>query len=207
MEAVRPYTMIENDRLEKLFRLAKLVFKKQIPGDIVECGVCNGGSAALIAAAIQPSDRKIWLYDTFSGIPAPGKLDGPAASAFTGGLKGDLVKVREVFSAVSIPEKNIVIREGEFNKTFAQPLPGTIALLHIDADWYESVGLCLETFYTRVSEGGVIILDDFGYWEGTRLAFYEFCRKNRIAPLLERVGDTQAYWIKGREHNRHGRDE
>ena len=96
----------------------------------------------------------------------------------------------------------MVIRKGLFIQTFKQTLPQRIALLHIDGDWYESVLLTLETFYPLVADGGVIILDDFGFWEGCRRAFYEFCRKYRVEPLIERVGDTQAYWIKGKQHQR-----
>ena len=81
-------------------------------------------------------------------------------------------------------------------------MSGSIAFLHIDADWYDSVQLALETFYDRVSTGGVIILDDFGHWEGCREAFYDFAADRGIKPLLERFGHTQAYWIKDRTHNR-----
>jgi O-methyltransferase len=60
----------------------------------------------------------------------------------------------------------------------------------------------LDNFYKLIPEGGCIVLDDFGYWEGCREAFYDFCLKNNEKPLLERVGTTQAYWIKGRMNNR-----
>jgi O-methyltransferase len=68
--------------------------------------------------------------------------------------------------------------------------------LHIDADWYDSVFYSLETFYQRVSDGGFIVLDDFGHWEGAREAFYDFCMEHSIKPLIERTGYTQAFWRK-----------
>ena len=86
--------------------------------------------------------------------------------------------------------------------TFCQELPPQVCLLHIDADWFESVDLALNTFYDRVTSGGIIVLDDFGHWEGCRRAFYEFAAKRQIHPLLERFGHTQAFWIKDRKHNR-----
>jgi O-methyltransferase len=64
--------------------------------------------------------------------------------------------------------------------------------------------LVLETFYPLIPDGGVVILDDFGHWEGCRVAFYDFCKKFDEHPLLERVDYTQAYWIKGKKHSRHG---
>ena len=95
-----------------------------------------------------------------------------------------------------------VIRKGWFENTFKMPLPEKIAFLHIDADWYASVTLALDTFYDRVEDGGIIVLDDFGHWEGCRESYYDFVQKKNIKPLLERFGHTIAFWIKGRTHNR-----
>ncbi len=62
--------------------------------------------------------------------------------------------------------------------------------------------LTLETFYPAMPPGGCVVLDDFGYWPGCREAFYDFCRRSGEKPLLERVGGTQAWWIKGLAANR-----
>ncbi len=203
LEAVQPYTMLDRFRLESLSSLAEQVVRENVPGDFVECGVCNGGSAAVLAAGLTGSpEKKMWLYDTFEGIPAPGPRDPQEAAALAGQMKGDIRKVREIFSKTNFPEDRLRIMKGEFAETF-RSLPSQAALVHIDADWYESVLLCLRTFYPLVPDGGMIILDDFGWWEGTRRAFYDFCAEQRTAPLLERCGRlTQAYWIKGREHCR-----
>lgn len=199
---VRPYTMSEEDRLLSLHELAREMLRSNVSGDFVECGVCNGGSAAILADAIRKSsERKIWLYDTFKGIPAAGPQDDLEAKKHEGDWKGDVGKVQEVFSKINFPKERQVVCQGIFEHTFKQ-VPKSVALIHIDADWYESVLLSLETFYPLIPQGGVIILDDFGWWEGCRKAFYFFCKKYEIAPLLQRVGKTQAYWIKGREHNR-----
>jgi O-methyltransferase len=81
-------------------------------------------------------------------------------------------------------------------------LPERVALLHCDADWYDSVHIVLRTFYPLIPPGGCVILDDFGYWEGCREAFYDFCLQRGEKPLLERLEADQAYWIKGKTHNR-----
>jgi O-methyltransferase len=134
--------------------------------------------------------------------PRPG-LDGPEAAAATGACVGSESKVREVLRLAGFKEANVILKKGWFEQSFKEdPHPETIALLHLDCDWYESVLLSLRTFYDRVSEGGTIVLDDFGHWEGCREAFYDFAAERRLKPLLERFGHTQAFWIKGRTHNR-----
>ncbi len=95
-----------------------------------------------------------------------------------------------------------VFRKGWFSQTFNQPLPESVALLHCDADWFESVLLTVRTFYDLIPDGGIVVLDDFGWWEGARRAFYVFCRETGEEPLLNRIGRIQAFWIKGKRHNR-----
>lgn len=202
IRSVRPYTMGESDSLNNLYRLGLQVAKEGIPGDHVECGTYHGGSAAATAIGFGPGSRTMWLYDSFEGLPEPKAIDGPDAGQWAGSCVGAVERLHEILKKVNVPKDRIHVRKGWFQDTFAEPLPEKIALLHIDADWYDSVALALNTFYDRVVEGGVIALDDFGYWEGCREAFYDFCAKRNIRPLLERCGVAQAWWIKGKTHNR-----
>ena len=116
-------------------------------------------------------------------------------------------------ATVPQPDHNsmVTIREGWFNETFqTEPRPhGAIAFLFIDCDWYGSVVESLETFYDSVPPGGVIALDDFGYWEGARRALGDWLTdRNRQPgrevefPLFERYGPDFLWWIKGSQHNR-----
>merc|ERR1711879_137625 len=102
----------------------------------------------------------------------------------------------------SIFHGDVVFRKGWFNETFRLPKPTQIAFLHIDNDWYQNVLDTLEAFYDRVSVGGVILFDDFGFWEGSRKALFRFCADRGLAPLVERVGQKQLYFIKGKGNNR-----
>ncbi|MDD5449335.1 MAG: macrocin O-methyltransferase [Candidatus Omnitrophica bacterium] len=201
IQTVKPYTMVDPFRLSMLYELACGIANK-VEGDIIECGVCNGGSAAILAAAVVNYPNKLWLYDTFEGIPPPTEKDGSLAKDYEGKLKGSIDKVNKVLTQVNFPLERIIFRKGNFKDTFQNPLPNKVALLHIDADWYESVLDSLRTFYSLVSEGGVVILDDFGYWEGARQAFYDFCAEYKVKPLVERFRDTQLFWYKGKENNR-----
>ena len=199
---LQSYSMSGLPVLKKLYSLSQDIIDREIIGDFVECGVYNGGSAATVAKALCNSNRKIWLYDSFEGMPSPTEKDGTCPEKFASGRIGSVDKVFEALKIAKFPKTQTIIRQGWFNNTFKEPLPKQVAMLHVDCDWYESVLLTLETFYDHVSEGGIIVLDDFGHWEGTREAFYDFCFRRNLKPLLERCAHTQAFWIKGRTHNR-----
>ncbi|MGH3938544.1 MAG: TylF/MycF/NovP-related O-methyltransferase [Pseudonocardiaceae bacterium] len=163
----------------------------------------NGGSAAVIGLALKGHARRLWLYDSFRGLPPAGDRDGPQVAWFTGELVGDLAAVRRRLAEVGLSADSVVIREGWFDETFALPAPDQVALLHVDADWYEGVRSTLGRFYDAVVDGGVVVLDDFPWWEGTRRAFYEFCVERDIAPIAHRHGLTGAlYWYKGETYER-----
>lgn len=184
------------------FDLGRYVVEHEVPGDFVECGVYNGGSAGALALALGGSQKHLWLYDSFEGLPPTLEVDGSEAPELVGHLVGSETLVRESMRVAGLTPERFTIRKGWFKDTFRERLPNKVSLLHIDADWYESVLLSLQTFYHLVSPGGLILLDDFGHWEGCREAFYDFVRACNIKPLLERVGHSQAYWIKDRSHNR-----
>lgn len=188
--------------LEQLGRLAAHVVHAGIAGDVVELGVFRGGSAGILGQACIDTGRRLWLYDTWAGIPAAGLHDNPRALALTGKMAASREDARSHVLSLGIPEPEIV--QGDFTRTVHARAPEHIAILHLDGDWYESVLVPLRALYDRVSDGGAIVFDDFGYWEGARRAFYVFCRERNLEPLLERAGRSQAWFIKGREHNRPG---
>lgn len=188
--------------LEKLFRMGEDVAVRNIEGDFVECGVYNGGSAAALSLSIRDTPRRIWLYDSFQGMPPTTAKDGQLAATYVGVGTPSEESVQQAMGVIRLRPEQYTIRKGWFSDTFSEPSADRIALLHVDCDWYDSVMLTLDTFYDRVSDGGTIVLDDFGHWEGAREAFYDFIAKRNLKPLLERFGHTQAFWIKGRLHNR-----
>lgn len=200
LEQVQPYTLCTRDRLENLATLCHYLNAHEIPGDFVECGAYKGGSAAILSKF--SAARHLWLYDSFEGMPSTTEKDSEDAKVWVGQCVGTIAEVRAVMNAVGTRESSYTIKPGWFETTFQQELPAQIALLHCDADWYDSVTLVLETFYPRIVPGGCVVLDDFGYWEGCREAFYDFCHRHGEKPVLERIGTDQAFWIKGRSHNR-----
>lgn len=197
---VRAYTAVFVPRLVALYKLSEEVNRCSLPGDFVECGVYNGGSAAIMGSFCEKSavKRDIWLFDSFEGLPKPTEKDGDRAPAYEGWCHGDLEKVKRVFQKLQIPDARVRIIKGWFQDTFSKVLIPSIAILHIDADWYESVKLCLERFYDYVQPGGYIVLDDYGDWQGCRIATDEFLEKRNLKVKLIQVDYTGFYFQKPR---------
>jgi O-methyltransferase len=190
--------------------LTRYIMDAKVDGDFVETGVYVGNSSAVVAKEMLNRNdmRHMWLYDSWQGMPQTQEVDGQEASAYVGwGREASMegVQIRLQKLGVNV-ERDVTFRKGFFNATFnVSPMPSKIAFLHVDSDWYDSVMHTMETFYHLVVPGGVILFDDFGWWEGSRVAFYEFCFKHGEYPLLERNAHAQAWWIKGKEHTRGSR--
>lgn len=195
---VRGYTAVFVPRLVSLYKLSEDVNRLSLPGDFVECGVYHGGSAAIMASFCEKTEpkRNIWLFDSFEGLPKPTEVDGHEAPAYEGWCHGDLVKVKQIFRRLSIPESYVHIVKGWFQDTFPTVEIPKIAILHIDADWYESVKLCLEKFYDCVQPGGYIVLDDYGCWLGCKIATDEFIEARALDVKLIQVDYTGFYFQK-----------
>ena len=199
---VGPHTLVGAERMHNLYLLAERIEEDQLPGDVIECGVCNGGTAALLAKFATHSrlNRTVWLLDSFQGMPEPTAedVDGPcgdAAKQHIGAERGDIERVRRVLAQVGADMRHVRILPGWFADTLPSLMTSKIALLNIDADWYESVKLCLETLYDRVVTGGFISFDDYGHWPGCRRAVDEFFQARKLPYELQRV-DYTARWFK-----------
>lgn len=181
-------------------------------GNYVECGVWKGGSAAIMVHLAQKygSRRQVHLFDSFEGMPEPTKADGEMAVIFseyksTGRLEsikktvGPLEEVKKLFfSILDLDRDNINFHKGWFQETLSQAKKavGPIVVLRIDADWYESVKVCLEEFYDQVVPGGYVVFDDYGYWPGCRKAVDEFFQKRKIKPKLQKIDVSGVYFKK-----------
>lgn len=183
LEVARAHSLMPEAELKRLFLLAKSSGDR-VDGDFVECGVYRGGSAMVIGQALTRPGQRLWLFDSFAGMPATTDADGDYAALLVGEGAVDPSEVTSLLEASGLIEGQIEIRQGPFERTFQESLPTRISFLHIDVCWYQSVLMCLQIFYDRVAPGGVVLLDDFGFWEGCRRAFYSFIRERGIEPLL-----------------------
>lgn len=193
---VSSYTMVGRKRLETLYRLGRSINESGVPGDIVECGVWNGGTAAVLASAgMTDIGRRLWLFDSFEGLPEPTQVDGERAKSYEGKLVASVVRVQEVLSQVGAPLDRVEIVKGWFEDTFPTVEIPQIALLHVDADWYASVKLALERFYDAVQPGGYIVFDDYGYWQGCKKAVDEFMVDRGVNADLREI-DSRAVYLQ-----------
>jgi O-methyltransferase len=195
---VKPFTLVSEPRIRSLYELSLKVETEHIPGDFVECGVCDGGTAAILGhfAASSASERTVWLFDSFEGMPEPSAEDTDAAKGWAGKDAGRIERVLQVLKSVGSDIDQVRIVKGWFEETFGRVSIPRIALLNIDADWYESVRLCLSTFYEAVVPGGFISIDDYGHWPGCRQAVDEFLTAQGLNASQLQVVDYTARWLR-----------
>lgn len=187
---LKPYTMLSYPRLANLYEVASVLEREGIEGSLVQCGVWNGGSAGLIAT-VSPN-RELWLFDSWEGMPEPSAFD--VSSIGRQGTKGEALgsehRVEQVlFRKLRLNREKVHMVKGWFQDTIPvhKARIGKIALLHIDADWYESVRLCLERLYNNVVPGGFVVIDDYGYWQGCDKAVHEFLEKRKLTVDLKKI--------------------
>src|SRR3989338_9776693 len=184
------YSMGNYPRMSNVYELANDVEKRKLEGAYVECGVWKGGLASIMAAVAHKygSNRKTWYVDSFAGMPEPtkediantkaGKVEAKEHSLMDEGFaEATISDVEELaFGLLNLPRENIVITKGWFEQTLPAKKDeiGKIAILRLDADWYSSTMTILNELYDQVVEGGYIIIDDYGGWEGCRKAVHEF---------------------------------
>lgn len=205
MARVKPFTMTSEERLAALINAVKYLSRSEVGGDFVECGVWRGGSmmaAALTLLSEGDTSRDLHLYDTFSGMPPPSahdkSLDGRAAQSQ---LDNDPVNtgiwchasiedVRQNILSTGYPEAKIHLIEGKVEETIPMTQPERISLLRLDTDWYESTKHELIHLFPLLVPQGVLILDDYGHWQGARRATDEYFAERKIPIFLHRVDYT-----------------
>lgn len=202
--AVKPWTMTSIERLNALIQSVRYVTKHELPGDIVECGVWRGGSMQAVARtllSLDVKDRELYLFDTFEGMSEPTdedkRVDGKSAADLLATQGKDrpiwalatLDDVQDGFSRISYPAERLHYVQGKVEDTIPAEAPEQIAILRLDTDWYASTKHELEHLYDRLVPGGVLLLDDYGYWQGSRQAVDEFLEETGARLLLSRMDE------------------
>jgi O-methyltransferase len=190
-------TWLSRARLKALEAHIHRAHRTRVPGHVVECGVARGGSAVLLGLCLKRyPQRRLFLCDTFAGLPAPTEADPDynTAKQWTGGCAGTVPDVHNRLKAAGVDMSRVTLVEGLFQNTLPASGMDQIAVAHLDGDWYESTIVCLERLWPLMSPGGCIQLDDFGTWKGCRKATEEFMATR--PGLMLRPIDGEGVWFE-----------
>jgi hypothetical protein len=210
--------MASEARLVANIDAVEYVVRGRVPGALVECGVWRGGSVLMMIRTLQSlgvDDRDVYLYDTFEGMTRPTEADTSAfhqpaietwnESASDNSKPWDwlfnaehfsLDLVRRLLHDTGYPEERLHFVVGPVEETLPAQGPDSIALLRLDTDWYESTAHELAHLYPRLASGGVLIIDDYGHWDGARRAVDEYFSTGEPI-LLTRIDYTGRMGVKG----------
>jgi O-methyltransferase len=214
--AVRSFTMTSAERIHAVCEATRYIERNSIPGAVVECGVWRGGSMMAVARTLLSMNvvgRELFLFDTFDGMSVPDQND----VSLVGERASDLIElheksesdrfwcyapldaVKKAVLSTGYPREKVRFVKGRVEETLPREAPEQIALLRLDTDWYESTRHELETLYPRLVRGGVLILDDYGHWQGARKAVDEDIERNGLKLFLSRTDYTGRVAIKAFE--------
>ena len=209
----KPFTMTSIERMYALYNAIQYVLRKGIQGDFCECGVWKGGSSMMMALTLRKhhiTDRKIYLYDTFEGMSEPTEED----KALTGESAERLLEMQDKYTDQSIwcysgidevkknllstgyPSDQLVFIKGKVEDTLPVQRPGNLAILRLDTDWYESTKIELQLLYPLLQDSGILIIDDFGHWEGAKKAVIEYFSDEKNYLFIQRIDYTGRLMIK-----------
>jgi O-methyltransferase len=194
VDSIEQYTMTTAQRIAALIDAIHYITSHRIPGDLVECGVWRGGSmmaAALTLDLDKDTSRDLYLYDTFEGMPAATDKDRDYMGQSGGRLRGEFItsfeEVHTNILSTGYPKDRIHLVKGMVEETIPRIAPRQICLLRLDTDWYESTKHELRYLFPLLQPGGVLIIDDYGHWQGARKATDEYFRENELDLYFHRV--------------------
>ena len=198
-----------------LYQATRYIVGARVPGAIVECGVWRGGSsmlAAMTLARCGDTSRALWLYDTYEGMSEPSEHDrdwrGISATELL--KRGEnnketsvwcyssLEEVSANMKRTSYPSERTRFVKGKVEERIPAEAPDQIALLRLDTDFYESTYHELQHLFPRLADGAVLIIDDYGHWEGARKATDQFLAEIRRPLLLQRIDYTGRMAVVGK---------
>lgn len=212
LERIAGFTMTSVERQVALIQAVRYIARRGIPGAFVECGVWKGGSAMAIALTLLDegdTEREIFLFDTFEGMTAPTEvdrsMDGWAAQEILGNdaertgvvwAVAGLEEVRSNMNSTDYPASLIRYVRGPVESTIPCANLGGVALLRLDTDWYNSTRHELEHLFPLINHGGILIVDDYGHWEGARKATDEYFEAQHPPYYMHRIDYTGRLIVK-----------
>lgn len=201
---VEPYTMTSVERITELYNSLEYIRINNIKGDIVECGVWKGGNilGCLEYMRFHRMDNSVWLYDTFEGMTETTEHDvdfnNNSGEIWIGRCDSTISEVKKIVNENNYPENKINFIVGDVSKTLLEKenIPECISLLRLDTDWYKSTKDELDFLYPKLITGGVLIVDDYGHWKGSKKAVDEYFKSKGLSPKINFIDYTGIKIIK-----------
>lgn len=201
----RGYTMIGLKRLDNLQYCVDQVLTDLVPGDLIETGVWRGGSTIFMRAMLQAygvTSRRVWVADSFEGLPKPDEEKYPADRGDTMHQSRELAisldDVIDNFKKFGLYDSQVRFLKGWFRDTLPAAPIDRLSVLRLDGDMYESTMDALTHLYPRLSVGGFVIVDDYGAIPGCRQAVEDYRNKMNIRDELTWVDWTGVYWRRSK---------
>lgn len=196
-------TMIGRKRLDNIQACVERVLQDQVPGDLIEAGVWRGGATIFMRALLRAygdTQRKVWVADSFRGLPRPNLEKYPADRGYDLSVWRSLAvsadEVRENFRRFQLLDDRVIFLEGWFADTLPVAPIDRLAVLRLDGDLYESTMDGLVHLYAKLSPGGFVIVDDYYDALPCRQAVDDFRRANAIDEELVRIDWSGTFWRK-----------
>lgn len=197
------HTMIGSRRLNNVRTLLEQVIEHRVPGDVIETGVWRGGACIMMRAVLEAYEirnRRVWLADSFEGVPPP-KPDVYPADANEKfheyeALSVPIEQVKRNFSKYGLLDEQVVFLKGWFQDTLPTAPIERLALLRLDGDLYESTIVALRALYDKLSRGGYVIIDDYRVVPACKKAVDDFCTERQLAPEIVEIDGVGIYWRK-----------
>jgi len=214
IKKVQPFTRSTPERIYALIKAVEYVVKSSILGDIVECGVWKGGSVVVIAETLlklKETNRNLYLFDTFEGMTKPTEEDISYKDERASDLLAEeidregigsvssyapLDQVKQVVLSTGYDPSKVHFVKGRVEDTIPKEAPDTISLLRLDTDWYASTLHELMYLFPCLSQNGVLLIDDYGHWRGSKKATDEYFQKHNMNLLLNRIDYSARIAIK-----------
>jgi macrocin-O-methyltransferase TylF-like protien len=195
------HTMIGMKRLDNLQFCVEDVLARAVSGDLMETGVWRGGATIFMRAILKAHDvrdRLVWVADSFEGLPVPNPEEYPADTddrhhELTE-LAVPLDRVKSNFAKYGLLDNQVRFLKGWFRDTLPNAALDKLAVLRLDGDMYESTMDALVHLYAKVSQGGYVIIDDYGAIPNCRQAVDDFREAQGITDAIREIDWTGIYW-------------
>ena len=198
------HSMIGNIRMTNLRQIVENVIQQKIPGDFIETGVWRGGACVMMRAilkAYEVVDRRVWVADSFCGLPEPKSGVEADSGDMHHTFKELAVSIDEVktnFMKYGLLDEQVQFLQGWFSDTLPNAPIEALAVLRLDGDMYSSTMDALISLYDKVSVGGYVIVDDFGAVAGCQKAILDFRTSRQIEEPIMNIDGWGVFWQKKR---------